>query len=55
MVASGAGGVQQTIAPYCDALLAAGNEVQAILYRKSPMIGEIRSSDAANEINRERS
>lgn len=43
MVASGAGGVQQTIAPYCDALLAAGNEVQAVLYRKSPMIGDIRS------------
>src|SRR5262245_31030530 len=43
MIASGAGGVQQTIVPYCDALRAAGNDMQVVLYRKSPMIGEIRS------------
>lgn len=43
MIASGAGGVQQTIVPYCDALQRAGHQLQVVLYRHSPMVADIRA------------
>ena len=43
MIASGAGGVQQTIVPYCEALSRAGHQLQVVLYRNSPMIPEVRA------------
>jgi glycosyltransferase involved in cell wall biosynthesis len=43
MIGSGTGGVQQTVVPYCDALSRMGHELQVVLYRKSPLVSEIRA------------